>query len=166
VHPQGVSFGTYEAKHPGETLVVEFEWFALLASFWRPGKVYAVSDYVQPRTATGFAYQRTTGTKSGAQEPAWPRTLSAVVVDGDGTWTAVASSAGGVQAASSPTVIESSGELTIASVSVVNGEGANTRVRATISGGQDGKTYRVRCTITAGAQVLVGTLLMPVSVQV
>lgn len=160
------SFEDFDPKHPLETRLLAFEWFPLLASFWKPGQIYAVADVVQPTQPTGFAYQRASGTQSGKIEPAWGGPLAATFNDGDGTWTAIAATGGGVQPAASPIVTEATGEITVSSVQVVTGKGASSKVQCLMAGGKSGKRYRMKCQINVGSQVWVGTAELPVSVDV
>jgi hypothetical protein len=159
------SFGVMEPVNPAEELLIGFEWFPLLATFWRPGTQFPVDTKIRPREWTGFAYQRTGGGQTGQSEPAWPNELGGVVVkDGDGGWVAIAAGANGVEAATSPVVTSDDEDLVIGSPTVVDGEGASTKVQVLISGWT--RRCTLSCQITAGQQIFKGTLQVPVSSMV
>lgn len=159
------AFGTSEPVNPGEVVTVGFEWFSLLAIFWKPAVEYAVSAYVRPSRATGFAYQCSRAGQSGNVEPKWSRVLGETVNDGDVTWTVVDAGSNAVQAATSP-IVTCDQAVTIGSPVVVDGLGASSKVQVLVSNWVDGLTHSLRCQITAGSQTLKGTLAVPVSIDV
>ena len=93
---QSYSFGVFSAKRSEEAELLAFEWFPLIANYWRPGVVYAVDTPVRPTTPTGFAYKRLGGGTSDAEEPSWPTVLGGTVEDGSGSWECVAAASNGV----------------------------------------------------------------------
>lgn len=159
------AFGTSEAVNPSEVVTLGFEWFSLLATFWRPATEYALNAYVRPSVATGFAYQCSRAGQSGSKEPKWSRVLGETVTDGDAAWTVVDAGSNAVQAASAPAVTCDQA-VTIGSPVVVDGLGASSKVQVIVSGWIDGLTHNLRCQITAGTQTLKGTLAVPVSSDV
>lgn len=159
------AFGTSEAVNPSEIVTIAFEWFTLLATFWKPGTEYQVNTYVRPPRATGFAYQCSRAGQSGNVEPKWSRILGETVSDGDTAWLVVDAGANAVQAASAP-IVTCDQAVTIGSPLVVDGLGANSKVQVAVSNWIDGVTHNVRCQITAGSQLLKGTLAVPASIDV
>ena len=157
-------FGTAAPKRSDESRLLWFEWYDLLAAFWRPGTVYALNAFVRPTTWTGFAYTRTgpASSVSGGVEPAWPKELAGTVADGSGGWTAVEPSSNGVAVPTSPSVAVSPSGLTLGSAALVNGLSPSSRVQVLCSGGVAGTRYYVTCQVTSGSEILKGTLVVPV----
>lgn len=74
----------------GENLPHAFDWTEEFSIRWNANSPYMVGACVRPSTLerqTGFEYV-SSGGQSGAEEPEWPTTLGAEVVDGSITWTA------------------------------------------------------------------------------
>lgn len=160
-----VAFGSIR-KSPDSVRLITLEWFPLVADFWEPSRQHSTSDIVRPLVATGFAYQASGAGQSGDREPAWPRALNGTVTDGSITWTAIAAGANGVTAVSSPSVtVSPSGELSAGVASVINGDGTNTRVQFTLSGGTVGKRYLVKVQVTAGSETLIGSFWVSIVVR-
>lgn len=124
-------------KDAAESKVVELNLFRWCANFWRPNEAFGLNEYIRPSTATGFAYQATTGGVSGSRQPVWPTTLAATVLDGSITWTCTAAAANGLNAISAPTAASDPTGLTISSVSASE----STKILATYSGGTDAQDY-------------------------
>lgn len=159
------AFGTSEGVNPGEIISIGFEWFKLLATFWKPGIEQAANSYVRPTTATGFAYQCARAGQTGNKEPKWSRILGESVSDGDVIWTVVDAGTNAVQAASSP-IVTCDQSVIIGTPTIVDGDGTSSKVQVLVSGWLDGITHNIRCQITAGSQTLKGTLAVPVSSDV
>lgn len=130
-------------KDPGDDKKVTLNLFKYCASFWRPNELITLNEFVRPTKATGFAYQGTAGT-TGSREPAWPRVLTATVVDGSVTWTCVAADANGLNPITSPVAVSDPTGLTIASVSASE----STKILATYSGGTLDQDYDAVFTFT------------------
>jgi hypothetical protein len=131
-------------KDPAESRVVELELFNKSANFWRPNEQYQANEYIRPNTATGFAYQTTTGGTSGLREPRWPTVNGATIGDGSVIWTATAAGANGLNPVSSPSAVSSPTGLTIGSVAVSE----TTKILATYSSGIIGQDYDAIFTFT------------------
>lgn len=159
------AFGTAQAVNPGETVAIYFDWFPLLATFWKPATEFAISTYVRPRVATGFAYQCVRAGQSGHSEPKWSRILGETISDGDVQWVTSDAEANAVQAATSP-IVTCDQAVTIEAPVVIDGLGANTKVQVVVSDWIDGVIHKLSCQISAGAQVLKGTLAVLASSDV
>ncbi len=57
------------------------------ASAWVATTAYALGDWVEPISPTGFAFKATVAGTSDASEPTWPTTEGDTVVDATVTWT-------------------------------------------------------------------------------
>ena len=144
-------------KAPGAVRLLEYDFFPLVANFWRPGEQYSTSDITRPRAPNGYAYTADSNGQSGLIEPAW----ADGVADGGLTWSQGAAGANGVTAVSAPAVVvDPTGELTLGTPSVVDGMGTSTAIQFSVTGGVAGKDYRVRCTVTAGSETLIGSGLV------
>lgn len=163
------SFGQLSAKRPDETIIVGFDWFDLIANFWEAGTEYEDGAFIRPRRFTGFAYQRVGSGQSGNAEPNWPRSISAMVADGNGAWAAVTGGANGITVPSGPVVAVSPvtvPPLVLGSASLVTHKAAPSRVNCTVSGGLHDTLYYITCQVTVGAETLKGTVILPVDDQV
>lgn len=138
-------------KDPGRELDVELSLYDLCAAKWVANRDYTTSEFALPRIATGFAYEATTGGRSGAREPVWPRTVGATVQDGGITWTCRAAGSNAMYALSDPSAVSDPLGLTISSVAV----SADCNIHATYEGGTLGRDYDVVYTVTLNGKTVV-----------
>jgi hypothetical protein len=133
------------AKDPDRELAVELNLYDLCASKWLPNRDYALSEFVLPPIANGFAYEASVAGRSASRPPIFPRTVTGTITDGGITWTARAPGSNAIYAASDPTAESDPTGLTIADVSIIG----NFKVLATYSGGTLGQDYDAvfACTI-------------------
>lgn len=158
-----IDFGTVR-KNAGATRIVTLDFFNVIAEFWQPGKEYATDEYCRPNSPTGFSYTATSGGQSSSKEPIWPTTVDETVVDGQITWTAKAAGANGIDGLTWPSP-EPSASIsptgpTISAQSIVNGQGTNSALQLTITGGTSGTNYTISIEVTSGSQTLVGVFTL------
>jgi hypothetical protein len=109
-----------------------------------PNTGYAAGVRVRPSTEqlqTGFEYISSGGVTE-FDEPAWPETVGAEIVDGSITWTAAAPTTDSLKDRLSTVVWSAHADLTISDENIGDDAGQQ-MATANISGGQDGETYEV-----------------------
>jgi len=130
------------SKTETEVFEAEFDFSRRLESIWQPGRVYALNDYVRPRTPNGYEYKCTTGGQGRSTEPVWPVPAGQTVSDGSAVWTAEAFTDIATATISSVNMVSPAG-ITVAAPATVGSS-----VKVVISGGTAGVTYVVSCEIT------------------
>lgn len=127
-------------KPAAAALPIEIDLYEYCALFWRANEDYDADEYVVPRASFGYALQAQAAGRSGAREPRWKGSLGETIRDGSITWTIVAASAGGLNAASSPTSsVSPSGELAVADIAISESR----KLTLTYTGGTAGTDYEV-----------------------
>lgn len=150
---EALDFGTV-AKHPGERLTLELNFFPNLADFWEPGEIYRIGDVARSLLPNGFAHRALTDGTSQNREPQWVRQQGGITPDGSVSWETIAAGNNGVD------IIVAASATPAAGITVpipVTWDGALAKV--TVEGGSVGADYPLECQVTTqrGA-ILVGIL--------
>lgn len=124
-------------KDAAESLKVSIDLYDLCAVKWRPNEDYSSAEFIRPPVPNGFSYEVTTGGRTGTSPQRFPTTIGQTVVSGSVTLTCRASSAGGVNAITSPTATSDPTGLTISNVAVSESH----KILATYVGGTEGQDY-------------------------
>lgn len=127
-------------KAAGAAIPIEVDLYDYCGRFWRANEDYGAAETVVPRASFGYALEAQAAGRSGAREPRWKGALGETIADGSITWTIVAASGNGLNAASSPTAsVSPSGELAVANLAIDESR----KLTFTYTGGTAGTDYEV-----------------------
>lgn len=112
-------------QRPGDALSWFFDFSNECFRFREPGRNYTADAVVRPPVATGYEYRATTGGQTAGSldrptVPRWPTTIGGTVTDGSVVWTAQALTSGGLARTVVAKSVESDGDLTVVSSTLVN----------------------------------------------
>lgn len=130
-------------QDPSEALDYAIDFAGHCARFREPDTDYAINTQVRPKKATGLQYKATTGGHSATNEPRWPTTAGATVVDGSVVWTAETITTGSLIRSLSSAAWTADTGITVGSPST-----SGTKSTVLISGGTEGQDYEIVCTGT------------------
>lgn len=120
-------------KNPESTRLIEVDFYAKCANFWRANEGVDSAEYVLPRKPNGFAYQANSAGRTGASEPLWSTTLGGTTVSGSVTFTCMAPGTNGISPISAPSVVADLPALVVSGVSVPAAE--PWKIQLSVAGG-------------------------------